>query len=77
MTLALAGPLAPLFADPRVTEILVNGPEQVFVVRVTGRVANFGVVITARGPGSRVEPRVVAAGDENGFFRRWRSTGRC
>ena len=41
------------------------GPEQVFVVRVTGRVANFGVVITARGPGSRVEPRVVAAGDEN------------
>jgi subtilisin family serine protease len=41
------------------------GPEQVFVVRVAGRVANFGVVITARGPGSRVEPRVVAAGDEN------------
>jgi subtilisin family serine protease len=41
------------------------GPEQVFQVRVTGRTANFGVVITARGPGSRVEPRVVAAGDEN------------
>jgi subtilisin family serine protease len=41
------------------------GPEQVFRVRVTGRVANFGVVVTQRGPGSRVEPRIVAAGDEN------------
>jgi subtilisin family serine protease len=41
------------------------GPEQVFRVRVTGTVANFGVVVTQRGPGSRVEPRVVAAGDEN------------
>ena len=41
------------------------GPEQVFSVRVTGRVANFGVVITRRGVGSRVEPRVVVAGDEN------------
>jgi pilus assembly protein CpaF len=36
MTLALAGPLAPLFADTRVTEILVNGPERVFV-EVGGR----------------------------------------
>ena len=41
------------------------GPEQVFRVRVTRRVANFGVVITQLGPGSRVEPRIVAAGDEN------------
>ena len=31
----------------------------------TRRVANFGVVITSRGRGSRVEPRVVAGLDEN------------
>jgi subtilisin family serine protease len=43
----------------------LDGPEQVFRVRVTGRVANFGVAITRRGPGSRVEPRVVAEGNEN------------
>jgi pilus assembly protein CpaF len=36
MTLALAGPLAPLFADTRVTEIIVNGPDHVFV-EVGGR----------------------------------------
>ena len=41
------------------------GPEQVFRVRITRPVANFGVAITQRGPGSRVEPRIVAAGDEN------------
>jgi subtilisin family serine protease len=41
------------------------GPEQVFRVRITRPVANFGVVITRRGPGSKVEPRVVAGGDEN------------
>jgi Subtilase family len=43
----------------------LDGPEQVFRVIVTGRVANFGVVITQRGAGSRVEPRVVADGNEN------------
>jgi subtilisin family serine protease len=43
----------------------LDGPEQVFRVRITGRVANFGVVITQRGAGSRVEPRVVAEGNEN------------
>ena len=41
------------------------GPEQVFLVRLTRPVANFGVVITGRGRGSRVEPRVVRDGDEN------------
>jgi hypothetical protein len=41
------------------------GPEQVFSVRITRPVANFGVVITRRGAGSKVEPRVVADGDEN------------
>ena len=43
----------------------LRGPEQVFRVRVAGRVANFGVVVTQQGPGSRVEPRIVADGDEN------------
>jgi hypothetical protein len=41
------------------------GPEQVFRVRVGPGVANFGVVVVQRGPGSRVEPRVVRGGDEN------------
>ena len=41
------------------------GPEQVFRVRITRPVANFGVVITQRGTGSRVEPRVVRGADED------------
>ncbi len=41
------------------------GPERVFRVRLTRNVANFGVAITSRGRGVRVEPRVVAAGDES------------
>ena len=41
------------------------GPEQVFRVRITRPVANFGVVITQRGTGSRVEPRVVRDADED------------
>ena len=41
------------------------GPEQVFSVSLKRPVSNFGVVVTARGPGVRVEPRVVVAGDEN------------
>jgi subtilisin family serine protease len=47
-----------------VTTVL-NGPETVYRVRLTRRVANFGVVITRRGRGSRVEPRIVAGLDEN------------
>ncbi len=43
----------------------LEGPEQVFTVRVGPGVANFGVVVTQRGRGSRVEPRVVRGGDEN------------
>jgi subtilisin family serine protease len=43
----------------------LRGPERVFRLRLTKRIANFGVVITQRGRGSRVEPRVVAALDEN------------
>jgi hypothetical protein len=41
------------------------GPEQVFSVRITRPVANFGVVITSRGRSARVEPRIVVGGDEN------------
>jgi subtilisin family serine protease len=41
------------------------GPEQVFAVRLLRPVANFGVVVLSRGRGSRVEPRVVVAGDED------------
>lgn len=47
-----------------ITAVLA-GPEQAFRVRVDRRVANFGVVITSRGRGVDVEPRVVEAGDEN------------
>jgi hypothetical protein len=51
-------------ADAPVSSRLA-GPEQVFRVRLTKPVANFGVAIVSRGPGSRVEPRVVRSGDEN------------
>jgi hypothetical protein len=44
---------------------VLQGPEQVFRVTLTKPAANFGVVITRRGAGARVEPRVVSAGDEN------------
>jgi subtilisin family serine protease len=59
-----------IYRYPEVPEVgpvtsRLAGPEQVFRVRVTGTVANFGVVVTQRGPGSRVEPRIVTAGDEN------------
>jgi subtilisin family serine protease len=47
-----------------VTTVL-NGPERVYRFRLNKRVANFGVVITSRGRGSRVEPRVLAGLDEN------------
>jgi subtilisin family serine protease len=47
-----------------VTTVL-RGPERVFRIRLTKRVANFGVVVTRRGSGSHVEPRVVAGLDEN------------
>ena len=38
----------------------LRGPERVFRFRIAKRVANAGVVITQRGRGSRVEPRIVA-----------------
>jgi len=47
-----------------VTTVL-RGPEVVYRIRLTKRVANFGVVVTRLGHGSRVEPRVVTQLDEN------------
>lgn len=40
------------------------GPERVFRVTLARPAANFGVVVTSRAKGVRVEPRVVLAGDE-------------
>ncbi|HUQ21487.1 MAG TPA: S8 family serine peptidase [Gaiellaceae bacterium] len=40
------------------------GPERVFRVTLARAAANFGVVITSRATGVRVEPRIVHAGDE-------------
>ncbi len=41
------------------------GPERVFRLKLARPVANFGVVITSRAKGVRVEPRIVRDGDEN------------
>jgi subtilisin family serine protease len=43
----------------------LRGPELVYRFLLTGRVSNFGVVVTSRAAGAGVEPRVVAALDEN------------
>jgi len=43
----------------------LRGPEQAFRVVVRRPVANIGVVVISRGAGARVEPRLVADGDEN------------
>jgi hypothetical protein len=43
----------------------LRGPEQVFSVRLTKRVANFGVAILREAPGVSIQPRVVAHDDEN------------
>jgi subtilisin family serine protease len=53
--------------NPRVLGVTteLRGPELVYRFRLTRRVANFGVVVTQRAGGSRVEPRVVSGLDEN------------
>jgi len=43
----------------------LDGPEQVFRVRIPAGVANFGVAVLSQAPGTSVQPRIVAAGDEN------------
>jgi hypothetical protein len=45
--------------------VRLDGPEQVFRLNVKRSIANFGVHIVSRGRGSTVEPRIVAAGNEN------------
>jgi hypothetical protein len=45
--------------------IRLAGPELVYRVSIRRRIANFGVVVTQRARGSKVEPRVVAGLDEN------------
>ena len=44
---------------------VLAGPEQVFRVVLDRAVENLGVAIVSRDPGVKVEPRIVAAGDEN------------
>ena len=58
-------PLSRAARRGRASPTILRGPEQVFRVRLRRPVANFGVAITRRAPGVRVEPRIVAAGDEN------------
>jgi subtilisin family serine protease len=43
----------------------LNGPEQVFSVRLARPVANFGVAILSHGRGVAIQPRVVSNDDEN------------
>lgn len=44
---------------------VLRGPEHVFRLTLARAVENFGVAILSRDAGAGVEPRVVAAGDEN------------
>ncbi len=46
-------------------ETNLAGPERVYRVALARPTANFGVVVTSRAKGVRVEPRIVHAGDEN------------
>ena len=43
----------------------LDGPEQVFRVRISRPVANFGVAVLSHASGVSISPRIVAAGDEN------------
>ena len=56
-------------ADPSPLDIppCLRGPEQVFRFALARTVANFGVVVLSHARGTRVQPRVVRAGDENGL----------
>jgi subtilisin family serine protease len=55
----------PAFPRGRGVTTILGGPERVYAIELARPVANFGVVITQRAPGSRVEPRVVSGLDEN------------
>jgi subtilisin family serine protease len=45
--------------------VVLPGPELVYRVRVRRPVANFGVAVTSRRRGVRVDPRIVRGDDEN------------
>jgi len=45
--------------------VSLRGPEQVFRVRLRKPPANFGVAVLSEAGGVDIQPRVVAAGDEN------------
>jgi subtilisin family serine protease len=45
--------------------VRLPGREIVYRVRIRRRIANFGVAVTSRDAGVRVEPRILRAGDEN------------
>ena len=45
--------------------VVLPGREVVYRVRVRGKIANFGVAVTSRGRGVRVDPRIVRSDDEN------------
>ncbi len=51
------------YPEPPNAKVL-GGPEQVYHVHI-GSAANFGVAITSRATGVKVEPRIVVVGDEN------------
>jgi subtilisin family serine protease len=53
--------------DPRGSGVsrTLNGPEQVFRVRLRRPAANFGVALLERAPGVAVQPRIVLGRDEN------------
>jgi subtilisin family serine protease len=45
--------------------VVLPGPELVYRVRLRRPMANFGVAVTSRGRGVRVDPRIVRGDDEN------------
>jgi hypothetical protein len=45
--------------------VLLPGREVAYTVRIRKRYANFGVAVTSRGRGVKVEPRIVQGADEN------------
>jgi subtilisin family serine protease len=45
--------------------VRLSGREVVYRVQIRRKIANFGIAITGRDPGVKVEPRVVRGSDEN------------
>ena len=60
----LALPLSRSARSDSASAPTLPGPERVFRVTLARPATNFGVVVTSRATGVRVEPRIVHAGDE-------------